>query len=440
MKKKKKLPTILGVLILLIGVVAGVLLINSRQVFKIGADVDSRPKNVRVSNVTESTATITWTTDVKSQGFVKWGKSETLLSKVALEEGQDKNYVHSAILMGAETNSTVFFKINSDSNDYDNEGIAWQTKTLATKHTQTGNLIASGIVLESNSSTPAVSLVYLTINGTLLSTLTSNEGNFIIPLSTYIDNISDTTTIEIVAQGGLLGSAQAIIYPKSIKFIPTIILGKSYDFRSLPETNDSDLPQSSLSIPESVNISSRFEITKSEQQQKITEIKIDSIDEGEIITTTTPEFFGTGPINHDIEITVESELQTGNVKVQSNGKWKWSPPDNLEPGEHKLTLKWRDSTGILRTITRTFIVNAAEGPAFEATPSATPSIKPSTTPQSSSSPTPMSTSSATPNSFATPKVTAPPTPETGSLTPTLGLFIMGIGILMSSVFVWNKQY
>jgi len=426
MRRNIKLPTILGIFILLISIVAGIYLINSKQVFKLAADVEALPKNVRVSNITDSSVTITWTTDIESSGFVKWGKSELSLSKIAQEEGTEKNTVHSASLMGAEVAEDIFFKINSNGNDYNNGGIPWRAKTAPGKIQQKSNRIASGTVLKSDGFTPAKSIVYLSINGLVLSALTSDEGNYVIPISIYTDNIPDNTLIEMSLQGGVLGTSQAVIYPQTIKSVPTIILGKTYDFRSLPPTDDTSLPESNLSIPESVKISSRFEITKTETPVNNT-VKLESIDEGEIITTTDPEFFGTGPQNTNIEVLVESELQEIELTTDSQGKWNWSPPNNLEPGEHKVTLKWRDSVGILRTISRNFIIQAAEGPAFESTPSATLTPNPSATP--TSKPLATTTSSAT----------APPVPETGSLTPTMGLFIMGIGILMSSVFVWNKS-
>jgi hypothetical protein len=228
-------------------------------------------------------------------------------------------------------------------------------------------------------------------------------------------------------QGGLLGSSQSVIYPQTIKSVPTMILGRTYDFRSLPQTDDSSLPESSLTVPESVEISSRFEITKTNEPQTTENIQINSIDEGEIITTINPEFFGTAPKNSELEIVVESEMQTDTLKTTSTGKWSWSPPNNLEPGEHKLTVKWRDTTGVLRTVTRSFIVSASEGPAFESTPSASLTPSPSTSPTSK------------PIATATSSATAPPTPETGSLTPTMGLFFVGIGILLSSFFIYRKS-
>ncbi|MEK7472584.1 MAG: Ig-like domain-containing protein [Patescibacteria group bacterium] len=430
MKKIAKLPTILGVLILLVGVITGVFLINSKQIFKLSANIDALPKNVRLANITDSSFTVTWTTDIESNGFIKWGKGEFSLSKVALEEGTDKSFVHSVNIMGADSNSSVLFKINSNGNDYDNEGIPWQTKTLSAKNSSGTSLIASGTILKSDASTPAKALVYLTINGSVLSTLTSDEGNYVIPISIYISNITDNTAIEISVQGGLLGSSQSVIYPQTIRSIPAMILGRTYDFRSLPQTDDSSLPESNLTVPESIEISSRFEITKTNETQTTENIKIDSIDEGEIITTTNPEFFGTAPKNSELEIVVESEMQTDTLKTTSTGKWSWSPPNNLEPGEHKLTIKWRDTTGVLRTVTRSFVVSASEGPAFESTPSATPISSPSATATSSATAPPASTSASL----------GGPTPETGSLTATLGLFIMGIGVLMSSIFIWKKAY
>jgi hypothetical protein len=427
-----KLPTILGVLILLAGVITGVFLINSKQIFKLSADIDATPKNVRLTNITDSSFTVTWTTDIESNGFIKWGKGEFSLSKVALEEGTDKSFVHSVNVMGADSNSNVLFKISFNGKDYDNEGIPWQTKTLSVKNSSGTSLIASGTILKSDASTPAKALVYLTINGSVLSTLTSDEGNYIIPISTYINNITDNTAIEISVQGGLLGSSQSVIYPQTIKSVPTMILGRTYDFRSLPQTDDSSLPESSLTVPESVEISSRFEIIKTNEPKTTENIQINSIDEGEIITTINPEFFGTAPKNSELEIVVESEMQTDTLKTTSTGKWSWSPPNNLEPGEHKLTVKWRDTTGVLRTVTRSFIVSASEGPAFESTPSASLTPSPSTSPTS----TPVSSPSAT----ATSSATAPPTPETGSLTPTMGLFIIGFGLLLGSYFVFNKSY
>lgn len=428
MKKNNKLPTLLGVLILFVGMIAGIYLINSRQVFKLSANIEAVPSNVRFSNISDTSVTVSWTTNTDSNGFVKWGNTQNSLSKVALEEAPEKSVVHSANITNLTTGSDIFFKISSDGTDYDNGGAIWQTKTLNRKINPSDYTLAAGTVLLQDGSSPAKALVYLSINGVVLSGLTSNEGSFIIPVSTFIENVSDTTAIEITINAGPNGTSQSVIYPKMMNSIPTMIVGKTYDFRSLTPSDSNDQPKSSISIPESVEISSRFEVEKVESPTSTNTFTIDSVDDGEIITTTDPDFFGSGPKNTDIEIAVESELQEVALTTDSKGAWNWSPPNNLEPGEHKIILKWRDATGVLRTLTRNFVVAAAEGPAFESTPSATPVVEVSSSP------------SATPKASKTPTATSQPTPETGSLTPTLGLFIMGIGVLLSSLYIWNKSH
>lgn len=435
MKKNLKIPTIIGVIILAIGMISGIYLVNSSQQFKLSANIEASPKNVRVSNITDSGFTVSWTTEVESNGFVKWGSTESSLSKVALEETSEKSLVHTANIAGANSGSQVFFKINSNSKDYDNNGVAWTSKTYTQKINTNNSLIASGMILKQDGSSPAKALVYLTVNGVILSGITSDEGSFVIPISMYLENVPDTTAIEIIVNASLAGTAQGVVYPKFAKAMPTMILDKTYDFRSLTDSDTNVAPQSSVSIPESVEISSRFEIEKVNTPAPASTVTIESIDNNEIINTTDPEFFGKGPQNTSIEISVESELQEAAVSTDSKGRWTWNPPKDLEVGTHKITVKWRDANGVLRTITRNFEVAASEGPAFESTPSATPLTQISPTPTASSSSTPKATSL----SSSTPSATAPATPETGNYMPTVGLLIMTIGIFLSSAYIWNKS-
>jgi hypothetical protein len=430
MKKTLKLPTIIGIFILILGIVSGVFLINSNQTFKIGADVDVVPNDIKVTNITDSQATITWVTAKESSGFVKWGTSQGSLSKVALNETNEKSLVHSINILGIEAGKQVFFKINSGGKDFDNNGTPWLFNTLGSPIVS-GNLpVASGTILNETNSTPAKALVYITINGKTVSSLTSSQGNFVIPLAQYLENVSETQIAEINAVSELNNSTSAVAKVSLLKAIPVMVIGKTYDFRNIETTDNQNLPQSSLSVPEAIEKSSRFEITKSPSQTQETTVTVESIEDGEIITTTDPEFFGTGPKNLDLEVTIESELQSATVSTNSQGKWIWSPPNNLEPGEHKLTLKWTDTAGIVRTITRSFIVQAAEGPAFVSTPSATPinSASPPATTKASTTPVASQSASSSPKS----------TPETGSLTPTIGLFMFGISVLFGSLFVFKK--
>jgi uncharacterized protein YneF (UPF0154 family) len=54
MNNRKKIPTIIGVLVLVFGLAGGVVLVNKDTIFKLGASPESTPKDVRISNVTDS--------------------------------------------------------------------------------------------------------------------------------------------------------------------------------------------------------------------------------------------------------------------------------------------------------------------------------------------------------------------------------------------------
>jgi hypothetical protein len=430
--KKGKVPTIIGILFLIFGIAAGVVLVNNQQIFRLGAQGEATPKNVRISNITSSSLTISWLTDKASQSFVKWGKSESSLDKTELDEIPDQGFTHSTTIRNLTANSTYYFKINAGGKDFDDNGVPWKAKTgPATNELLSGNLI-SGNVITSTGEPAKNALVFVTIAGSnLLSTITSQNGNWAISLSmarsqdltTQAQISAQTSLIEISVNAGPAGVATAQIYPQSARPAPPIILGEVHDFKNLPPSPVSSLPNAQLTAPSETEDSSGFDlsglVSASPSAKSVT---LDSVENGEIISTTVPEFFGKGPSGTTLTITVESDPITDEVKVLSTGSWNWSPPAGLEPGTHKVTLNWKDANGILKTITRTFIVQAAEGPAFVATPSATPSK--TATPSATKTPIPLATSE--------------PVPESGSLTPTLLLSIMGIGILAFAFLIWQK--
>lgn len=153
---------------------------------------------------------------------------------------------------------------------------------------------------------------------------------------------------------------------------------------------------------------------------------MESLTDGEVITSDKPQFFGKGPGGETITVTVESENPvTETVQIPQNGSWSWTVPTNLAPGAHKITISWVDAKGITRKLIRNFEVQASELPAFEASASATPTA--------SGAGTPKPTATAKPTASAT----AQPVPVTGGLTPTFLLSIMGIVVTVFSFAIWK---
>ena len=83
--KKAKIPTIIGIILLIFGLATGVILVQNRQIFRLGAEGQNSPKDVRVSNIASSSLTVSWITDVQTTGFVKYGESSENLDKTKTE-------------------------------------------------------------------------------------------------------------------------------------------------------------------------------------------------------------------------------------------------------------------------------------------------------------------------------------------------------------------
>lgn len=448
---KGKIPTIIVLVILIIGVVVSVFLVRNPQIFRLGASGEITPKDVRITNITESSLTVSWTTDKETSGAVSYGKSEAL-GKTVLNETEGQTFIHSAVLTGLDSNTKYFIKINSSDTLFDNNGIPWEASTGPVLTPPNQTLIISGKIIASDSQPAGGVLVYIAIGGgTPLSALTSSDGNWVIPISTsrsadltsFITIDEENTLAEISVQGGPGGVASAQIYPISAKPAPPITLGQIYDFRNLPPSTPGETPGANIEIPEETNEESGFDVTQTATPSANT-VTISSVESGEVVSTTQPEFFGEGPKGTVITITLESDPIVDQVTVGSDGEWQWSPPDNLSPGSHKITLSWRDAQGILKTLTRTFVVQAAEEPAFTSTPSATPTPRATTTPTPnptlSVSPTPTPKLTATPSATPSPTKKATPTPtstssalpDSGSSVGTIALLIFGLGLITFS--------
>jgi hypothetical protein len=466
--RKVKIPTILGILILAIGVVIGVYLVQSKQIFRLRASPEITPRNIQKTNISDSSFTVTWTTDKNTEGFIKWGESTSSLDRTATTSPIQASSLHSITVYGLFPNTNYFFNINSDGASFDNENIPWEVKTGAKLITPPDSVIISGKILTQSGAPSGNTLVYASVGGgSILSTLTSDNGSWVIPassartqnLDSYVEINEDSTLVEISVQAANLGIASAQIYPQSAKPAPDITLGEVYDFTNLPPSVNVNIPESSIELPDTATKSSGFQISDSEIIDETVTLK--GISEGGIITTNEPEFFGEGPPGTEITITIESDPQTGDVEVNQSGFWQWTPPEGLEEGLHKITLTWRDANGVLKTITRSFIVSAQEGPAFTATPSAsptpggmtptpttTPSLTPTATPTLAAGVTVTITPSLSPT--ATPTKTPTPTKvatssgipgDPGFSAPTILLLILGLGLIGigTTIFLLPKK-
>lgn len=442
---KGRVPTLLGIAVLIAGLAAGVLLVQNRQFFGLRASPEISPRDIRITNITDSSFTVSWTTDKQTLGFVKWGEENVSINKATASDKDVAGFTHSVTISELSPNTSYFFKIASSGKEFDNNGIAWQTTTGTTLAPPSESNLIFGTILTPGNLPAENALVYVSIGGgSMLSATTGQDGSWIIALSnarsqdlTSYVNINEASTLaEISVQAGPLGVASAQVYPTAAHPSPPITLGQIHDFRNLPPSSEGTAPEASIEFPEEATRSSGFSIPEQITAPSPKMVTLESIEEGEAVTSTKPEFFGEGPTGTTLTITVESEPVTEEVTIDNSGNWGWSPPEGLSAGIHKITIKWRDASGILRTLSRSFIVQAAEEPAFEATPSATATPTPTPTPSPSPSPTPTPTASPSPTPTATPTPSPTPIstgaaiPEAGSTIPTIALFVLGIASII----------
>lgn len=450
MKKISHIPTFLGIFVLVFGTALGVFVVSQRQSFGLGAAGQNVPRDVKVTNITDSAFTVSWTTDKPVIGKLSWGDN----SNVGRLTGDDKlSHIHSATVTGLVASKTYYFKINSGGTLHTNQGNAWITQTRNTIATQTA--VFAGTILTPEGTPASESIVYLTgTNIPDLSAQTSSNGTWTISAQIPVNVSLDSAVVEIFVQAGPLGVATAQISASAGRSTPPISLGKTYDFRSLTP-NDSNGPTSQLSLPPTTTSNrTGFGETTISASTNSTVVTLKSLKDKERISTKKPEFFGDGPAGTSITITVQSDPITQVIKIPQTGTWRWSVPSTLEEGAHKITITWKDTNGILRSLTRDFTVLAAsDEPAFESTPSATTTPRPTATATPRPTATPTVAPTATPAQTATPAATIKPTatakptpiastesalPNAGVELPTIALLLFGFALMGSGVVVYKK--
>jgi len=444
----KTIPTYLGVLSLLILLVL-LGLINQRLTLGSKAAVGVAPEEVRITNITSNTFVVTWKTGKPSSGMVKTFLSEEKLSSDVRDlqkNSRDEYYVHYVLVDGLLANETHYFWINSNGRFYGSDGKIEGNKFSAKTASIEANValdakLAYGQVIDSQENPVENALVYLNIpQVSPLSGLTSSSGYWVVPLAFAFN--SELTGVadyqegeireEIVVDAGLLGRSQVVNFTNNNKPVPLITIGQDTDFCQSNNGSSND--------QENGAGQGGYLPPYDGEGGKEKEFKLLNPEEGEGIATSKPEIFGTGPQGGTIEIIIESPVVfRGEVFIDSNGEWRWSPPGNLSPGEHTVTVKLKDKGGESKSYIRKFTVLAAEGDtAFTSTPSGdmaspTPMSIPTSTP--APLPTTVLTPTSTPGVVLTPTPTPTGIPQTGSFMPLMSILLVG-GIILATGMVF----
>ena len=114
----QKIPTLLGILILVAALVSGLIFFREGTgVFSPRATPQSAPKNIRVTNVTDSSFTVSFYTSEKTSAYVRYG---TAASKLGSQASDDRDqfsgnvgsyHLHHITIQGLNPKTNYFFLI-----------------------------------------------------------------------------------------------------------------------------------------------------------------------------------------------------------------------------------------------------------------------------------------------------------------------------------------
>lgn len=412
MKQPKSIPTILGLLLLLTAVFGGVILTSRKSSFGSKAGSSCEPVNPQVTNITYKSVSISFSTNSDCQSSININNQ--------LVKNDTSSKTHYFEVTSLKENSDYIYSIISGGNTYSSSSYQVSTAQKPSVEATASNL-AWGKVLNSNGTPSEKAIVYLNIPGASpLSAITTSSGNWNIPLSTsFNDNKTNWFTPPANIEENIYVLApdqsitQVVSNTSSNNPVADIIVGQNnFNSPKVDTTQVGSLPETSNG---GIDADKKLDISNPSQN--------------ETLNTKKPQFFGSAPSNSEITIEVHSaELIAGQTVSNDDGTWEWSVPKDLTPGEHTITVTAKNkTTGLIETITRKFVVLAAEGEtSFTASSSAT---------------TPTPTITPTPTTAV--RVEKPDTssgvPTTGGVLPTLVMIISAITCLAIGLVFYSKN-
>lgn len=406
----KQIPTLLG-LILLAGSVAVVSWMSKNNLlFFTKASLDTTPRNVRITNVTDTSFSVSYLTADEAVGTLSYG-ADSSFGKIAFDDRDQETgtptpqTLHHVTVRGLSPKSTYLFAINSGGGTYLNNDSPYQITTgpAIDKPPSKQPPLVGKISFPDGTGSEAI-VFFKTDTAQTLSLLTKPDGSFTLPLNTLRTSdlskdaaLSDDTVITLLVIGSH-SQSQVKVLGSQINPVPIVVLSKNYDFTVTSEP----LPDKASPSAEAVPISGFPSF--GEGAAVAPEPQILTPQKGETFTDQQPEFTGTAQPNETVTITIHSSdpVQT-TVTAKNNGTWSYRPKTPLAPGTHTITIVTKDAAGVMKTITQSFTV-FAEGSQFTE-PSGAPSTTPTTV---TATPTP-TTAVTTPTSIPTATATTAPT-------------------------------
>lgn len=260
MNSEIRIPTILGLGVLVIGLIVGVFLITNNRFlsFRTKASPTIEPKNVTLANISDTSVSIYWQTDQQSSGFIQAGTNPSLDATFKDDRDLDnpQNHLfHFVTLTKLKPSTTYFYKMVSGSVTYPS-GNPLSFTTSGNQEILSLKPII-GTILENNQQPVTEAIITLDIpEAQNLAAITKVSGNFILPLSRILTkNLAESFKIPESGISATLtvfnqekSSRTTLQLPLKNEVLPAIILGQELDLTQKIVSPTSSLPNNSLSV------------------------------------------------------------------------------------------------------------------------------------------------------------------------------------------------
>jgi len=345
--KDKRFPTVLGVILLTLILIAGVYLSTKTTTLSSKASNKCEPNNPQITNLTYVSFDFSFTTTSSCS-------TTLVINKKIYQDSSSAPNTHYFKIDGLSPTTSYQFNLISGGITYSRPEYSFTTTTKPNSSIPTSNL-AWGKILTSDNKPVSGAIVYLTISGSqALSALSNKDGNWNISFATsFKENKQDWFTPaadideEIIVYSPDGQVTQLTNKTNKNDPVPDIIIGQN-NFSSNPPVFSAKNTQ----LDSSNNVISQ-------------NLSLTSPKESEVIYTLKPDIFGQGPANNTFQLNLDGV--STNVTIAGNNIWHWSPSQNLSPGSHKLILTYQNTN-----ITRNFSITPDNSYlSFSATPSAT---------------------------------------------------------------------
>lgn len=235
---KFKIPTILGLGIIFLGIASGVYLVLKDQISLSQAAPDITAQDVTFSNITDTSAVVSWQTGSVVSSFVTFGQNNP--SEQTVLDDRDANpkphSIHYVTLKNLLPKTKYQLKITSGRNT--SPILQFETSSPVSNQTGFGPIIGS--VLQDENTPLDEGIAYLSItDAATQSALIKAGGNFLIPLSPY--NLTEGTDAKITIVSDKGNASMLLTIKANSAPLPPIKLGQNIDL-TLPE----ETPQPAL--------------------------------------------------------------------------------------------------------------------------------------------------------------------------------------------------